>query len=348
MLTVGTLGTLGVTGVTIQGGNPGSVAGGNISVTGSGGSGTVSLTVTLTRVRVTGGTAANGGGIAISGSSANSQVNLVQSLVDGNTVTGTGANGNGGGVYVSGATNRATLAATDSTITANHATIGAGIDSESTSTVTLAGVTLARNVASGVLTGGGIHAGSGAGTTLQGSIIDGNTANSAAGLPVATADNCSFTTAAVDQGGNIDSGNNCGFTTSTQVNTNTQLASALDTTQEPPVLTIPAGSPAVDASACNGRLFDQRGVARPQGLRCDSGAYEYQAPVVVPPTPTPTATPVVTPSPTPSPVPVPTFNKTVVVEPVSGKVTIKVPGAKSFAPLNARPRGAGRLDRRHP
>ena len=36
------------------------------------------------------------------------------------------------------------------------------------------------------------------------------------------------------------------------------------------------GSPAIDAAAC--RLpVDQRGVARPQGLRCDIGAYELVA-----------------------------------------------------------------------
>jgi hypothetical protein len=205
--------------------------------------------------------------------------------------------------------------------------------------VTLAGVTLARNVASGTLAAGGIRTNNAA-ATLQGSIIDGNTGIGAgAGPPVAQPNNCAFSPAATDQGGNVDSANNCGWTVSTQVNTNSQLSSALDTTQQPPVLSIPANSPAVDASNCGTRLFDQRGVARPQGLRCDAGAYEYQAPVIVTPTttptPTPTPAPTVAPTITPTPTPVPTFHKTVVVTKVDGIVKVKVPGSNNFVDLDA-------------
>ncbi|WP_037408824.1 Ig-like domain-containing protein [Candidatus Solirubrobacter pratensis] len=48
------------------------------------------------------------------------------------------------------------------------------------------------------------------------------------------------------------------------------------------------------------------------------------------PTPTPSATPTPTPSPTPTPVP----NKTVVIQPVSGKTLVLLPGSKKFEPVD--------------
>ena len=57
-------------------------------------------------------------------------------------------------------------------------------------------------------------------------------------------------------------------------NTDPLLAAALDTAAEPPVLAIPANSPAVDIAACGARTLDQRGLSRPQGATCDAGAYE--------------------------------------------------------------------------
>ena len=42
------------------------------------------------------------------------------------------------------------------------------------------------------------------------------------------------------------------------------------------VLPIPLTSPAVDIAACGTRIFDQRGVTRPQGIACDAGAYEVE------------------------------------------------------------------------
>ena len=48
------------------------------------------------------------------------------------------------------------------------------------------------------------------------------------------------------------------------------------------------------------------------------------------PTPTPTPTPTVTPAQEPTPVP----NKTVVIQPVSGKTLVKLPGASTFTPVD--------------
>jgi hypothetical protein len=63
-----------------------------------------------------------------------------------------------------------------------------------------------------------------------------------------------------------------------------------------------AGSPAIDANteSCPPPLIDQRGVARPQGVACDIGAFELQP--VGGPTPTPTVT---APAPTPTATPLP-------------------------------------------
>ena len=69
-----------------------------------------------------------------------------------------------------------------------------------------------------------------------------------------------------------------------------------------------AGSPAINAGdAANCPPVDQRGIPRPQGTRCDIGAYEYPfplSPTSIIPTflpSTPTSTPSRTPSPTPTP-----------------------------------------------
>ncbi|HEY7068171.1 MAG TPA: choice-of-anchor Q domain-containing protein [Chloroflexota bacterium] len=71
-----------------------------------------------------------------------------------------------------------------------------------------------------------------------------------------------------------------------------------------PTQTIPLlpGSPAIDAvthSACPPPATDQRGVARPQGIYCDIGAFEGI--VTLTPTPTNTPTPTHTPTPTGTP-----------------------------------------------
>ncbi len=145
--------------------------------------------------------------------------------------------------------------------------------------------------------------------------------------------NCALAAAALDDGGNLETATDCGL--AGHQNADPLLAAELDTTAQPPVLSIPANSPAVDIAACGTRTLDQRGLARPQGIACDAGAYEVPVAVVAPtPTPTPTATPVVIPTPTPTATPTPVRNKSVVAKPISGKVLIKVPGAKKFVPLD--------------
>ncbi len=161
-----------------------------------------------------------------------------------------------------------------------------------------------------------------------------STINLGAG-PVQVPANCGVTPAATDQGGNLETGTDCGL--AGHQNTDPLLAPALDTSQ-PPVLTIPANSPAVDIADCGGRTLDQRGVARPQLATCDAGAFEYQVPPPEPtptPTPPPTVTATPTPTPTATPVPTPVVNRTVVVSEASGTILVRRKGASRFEPLDA-------------
>lgn len=104
--------------------------------------------------------------------------------------------------------------------------------------------------------------------------------------------NCYYNgaTAVTSQGYNLWDDNSCGFTQSTdQNNTPAQLdPKGLQNNGGPTqtVALLPT-SPAVDAipvSACTDAnnqpiATDQRGITRPQGLKCDIGAFEYVEPV---------------------------------------------------------------------
>ena len=145
---------------------------------------------------------------------------------------------------------------------------------------------------------------------------------------------CGFVRPVDRSGQNVESQADCAFTTGSQ-NRDPGLAPALSAGTDTPVLALLAGSPAIDRAVdCGTGTRDQRDVTRPQGAACDSGAYEYVAPVAQP-TPQPTVAPTATPTPTPTATPVltPVRNKSVVAKPISGKVLIKVPGAKTFVPL---------------
>ncbi len=118
-------------------------------------------------------------------------------------------------------------------------------------------------------------------------------------------------------------------------------STALDTAQQPPVLTIPADSPARRHRVVrDARLLDQRGVARPQGCAATRAPTSTRRPSSSRPPRRRRRRP-------PSrrrprrprrPRPTPVFNKTVVVEPVSGTVKIKVPGSQELRPPRREPR----------
>jgi hypothetical protein len=261
VLTVANSGELSMTDLTVRGGRPAQGDGGNLLVSRS-------ASLILQRVRVTDGHAANGGGIA---SIVGGDVAMSQTLIDSNTATGSG-----GGLAIDG-----TALIVESTIARNSAGLTGGIVMTGTSPLALRGATVAfnRTTNSQTPSGGGIYIASteAPGTSIQGSIIAGNTfrINFGGGGSDQPA-NCSITPAVTDGGGNVDDGNTCKL--GGLIDTDPQLATAFDETQQPWTLNIPGTSPAVDADECRGRTIDQRGLARPQGVRCDAGAYEFDPP----------------------------------------------------------------------
>lgn len=216
--------------------------------------------VRLTRVAVLGNDVASttrvpfGGGIAaVSG-----RVELIDTTVADNHATG----GGGGGVF---AGVPATFEIVNSTIEGNSAAGGAGLLSLDSAGL-VQGSTIARNTADNV--GGGIGASPTAAVTVQRSLVTGNTATMGG--------------AACD-GGVASAGGNVSDATCFAAPRPTDAVSLLATVGllgdhgGPTDTVLPlAGNPAVDhAGACTGS--DQRGVARPQGGGCDSGAVELRS-----------------------------------------------------------------------
>ncbi len=257
--------------VTLRDGNAGSTAiGGNVLAN-------LGASLTLRRVRLTNGRGQRGGGLAADGAAT---LTISQSLIDTNFAIGSSLADTGGGVYINGATSAMVVTIENSTITLNRARNGAGIGVQNNDgqPPTLRGVTLARNTATDV-GAGGIYSES---TTarLQGSILAHNVGTFVTGGSAPTfPSNCGLSpTAAIDQGGNVESDATCGLTASSRQNTDPQLAAGFDTGADPPVLALAATSPAVNLAACGSLVSDQRGVPRPQGPLCDAGAYELNPP----------------------------------------------------------------------
>ena len=115
--------------------------------------------------------------------------------------------------------------------------------------------------------GGAIYASSP--VTLENSIL--------ADIP--SGGNCSGTI--VDGGGNLSTDASCAFSDATSQNSvaSAGLLSPLAANGGPTqTFALPSGSPAIDAAvAANCTATDQRGVLRPQGPQCDSGAFELDA-----------------------------------------------------------------------
>src|SRR5262249_36051878 len=77
-------------------------------------------------------------------------------------------------------------------------------------------------------------------------------------------------------GGNLDSGMSCRFSSATsESNAMLKLGTLAENGGPAPTVLPDTGSAAVDSNDCtNAPSNDQRGIARPQGKQCDSGAGE--------------------------------------------------------------------------
>ena len=337
VLSVGSGASVTLSALTVRNGEPPAAQyGGNILV-GS------SATLRLSRARVTAGRAERGGGIAAVGASV---LDVSASLIDGNTATGTDLDDTGGGIYIEGQTFSVATTIQDSTITGNSARNGGGVGvvSNAIQTPLFAGVTFTGNTARAGVGGVGVGGIFSAQTSarFQGSIIGGNIARANVGNgTIEGPSNCGLQQPATDEGGNVsyDAEEQCDLG---GVHDDPQLSEELNESFSPPLFTIPATSSARDIADCAGRTFDQRGLPRPQGPRCDAGAYEIQ--VQADPTPTPTPTPPPPPPPppptptavpTPTPEPTPEFRRSVVAAEVSGTVRVRLRGTRRFIALDA-------------
>ncbi|MDA0164689.1 Ig-like domain-containing protein [Solirubrobacter ginsenosidimutans] len=223
----------------------------------------------LDSVHITGSQAARGGGVA---NLQNGITQIAHSLIDGNTATTTG-----GGLVNVGNTETQPItgiALTDSTVFNNTAAAGGtgGI-----AAVNLGGIlsvvrsTVADNVGGTGAAAGGISSTAAGRTSIAGSILARNK------IGTATV-NCNAVKP-TDAGANVEDNDTCGFNFTGNPQLDTKLASAGGDVD---VLPISGASPAVDrlavGSNCAAGTLDQRGLYRPQGTACDSGAYELDVP----------------------------------------------------------------------
>jgi predicted outer membrane repeat protein len=179
------------------------------------------------------------------------------------------------------------------------ATLGGGLRGVESGTVSVANSTFSANTAA---TGGGLDLIK-SGTTVRNSTFSGNSATTLGGgihienttltlvntivAMSPSGGNCAG--GIINGGRNLDSGSSCNWGTGLQSMSNTDplmgpLADNGGTTKTHALLD---GSPAInrgDAAVCSASPVngvDQRGVARPQGIRCDIGAFEKENPVIL-------------------------------------------------------------------
>jgi predicted outer membrane repeat protein len=290
-------------------------------------------TLTLNNSTVSGNTASIGGGIVIDSGANTTAIN--NSTVNGNTAVLAG-----GGIVVYHGASPATI--NNSTISGNTAGDGDGGGIVTGAELTLNNCTVYTNTAGAT---GGIWVYE-LTTFVKNTIIAGNTGG--------TDGNCHTVEgggAITSQGYNLESGTDCGFTeTSDLQNTDADLRPLQDNGGSTWTHALFFLSPAVNripytTNGCGtDYITDQRGYGRPEsaGGDCDIGAYEHNAvaPTATPTnTPTLTATPTNTPTPTTTPTPVPTNTPIVVncdvTELINDINTANGPGGADFLNLAA-------------
>jgi CSLREA domain-containing protein len=242
--------------------------------------------LTLDRVRVANNTAtvtsnaqAVGGGVA--SDQPGTQIVIRDSLIANNQAIGTGdsqATGGGVATFANG-----TMVIENTMIVGNQA-VADGISGQSglaggaflQSASSLLNVTLSGN--SAVKSIGGTFDGRVGNLTASGSVSVRNTIVTAGVADDAATADCGEVNS---QGGNVMPPA-CAPGPADRTATNAMLGPLADNGGPTDTLALLAGSPAIDAGiGCPPPIADQRGVTRPQGPACDSGAFE----VVVPTSP---------------------------------------------------------------
>jgi CSLREA domain-containing protein len=235
--------------------------------------------------------AAVGGGIAVN----NGSLTIIRSTISGNHAEAhTGANAYGGGIESIRPVTviNSTIAGNFADGTGGAAGIGAGggiyMGADAFAQLTLANATVARNTATGQpAQGGNIYlVNSNAGVTVKNSVIADGTADSGS-------ENCFGASGQLSsQGYNVEDRNECALNgTGDRVLASAKLGPLKNNGGSTNTVALLTGSPAInhgDPSGCTDPTTtpnvkiptDQRGFHRPQGKRCDSGAFEFRMPVL--------------------------------------------------------------------
>ena len=219
-----------------------------------------------------------GGGIF-----ANAQLTLTASTLSGNRALATGAGfpGQGGGVFLNDDGNTLTnVTVSGNTVDAGTSFPGQGGGVFVNAETLLVGVTIAGNEAGAGSQGAGIFYNDA--TTVRGVLVAGNRGGG-------TADDCEVNDTVTSEGGNLNAEGNCGFSgTGDQAGVDPLLGPLQDNGGDTDTHALGAGSPAIDRGPAAGcPAEDQRGIARPQGPACDSGALEVAVAAPPPPPPPP-------------------------------------------------------------
>ncbi len=229
-------------------------------------------TATLSGLDIHDNAAGGGGGVV----DENGPSTLSNSTLRNNHAKST--NDDGGGFLANGNTD--TL--TNVTITGNDSVASGGGVTDFTGGITLLNDTITDNTAA--QPGGGLESGTLRGATkVTGTILSAN-----------SPDNCKDIQTGVitSQGSNINSGTTCGFAAAgDKSSTDPNLGPLRNNGGPAPTRAITSSSPAFDAdlATCPPPATDEVGTTRPQGARCDIGAFEAVVAVTTPPTPPPPA-----------------------------------------------------------
>lgn len=206
-------------------------------------------TLTLLNSIVSGNTADRGGGIF-----SNATLIITGSSIISNTARA-------GGGLMNYASVSGSAALTNSTVSGNTATSGVAGISQETGAIRITNSTISGNVGNV----GGFYHGDGT-STLRNTII----ANNDPGT------DCLLFGTITSSGHNLSSDSTCGFTAGGDLQNADPLLGPLANNGGPtPTHALLPGSPAFDAGTNTGcPATDQRGITRPQGIRCDIGAFE--------------------------------------------------------------------------
>jgi CSLREA domain-containing protein len=200
------------------------------------------------------------GGISVSGLSPTFPGTFI---VEGTTFSRNEGGGSGGGMFVSG-DEAVTRIVANSTFDRNTAGQAGAIESEASETVGLLHVTVTRN-----------SSGSGGQVFADGPIRVGN---SLFGLTDGPGEDCAGLNI-ISAGFNLDDDGSCASEPSDQTRENPKVGRLRQNGGDTPTVALKRKSPArnaIDKDDPECLETDQRGVKRPQGNRCDIGAFEFE------------------------------------------------------------------------